>query len=235
MPYSQQHQLISCIGDCYGATERWQFGLRITDGGVSNQVTADAVAPYFQTWWQLSTGDYFGPNLTHRLTEIKVARIDEDGTYPPTDVSASHFFVPPLTSTLGPIVGMLPQNTVVASLITALPRGLASKGRIYLPPSIRATVVDATGLMTTANAQALANSTWTLIQAINANSVVGNVAIFSRGKGVARYDAEHKRVEYDYPNPGAMNVVTGVRVGRVVDTQRRRRRQLVEQYVNDTN
>lgn len=234
MPFPEQHQYLTIIGDCYGATERWQFGLRLSDGGVSNQVTAEAVSDDIQRWWQATAPyntvvDGFGPSSTHRLTEVKCARIQPDGTYPPTDASYSHFYLPPIAGDQTPPAGQLPQGTVCVTLTTAVPRGLASKGRIYLPGSSRY-VPQSDGLITSTNANAIAASIKRLINEINANTEVGNVMIYSRGKGVPTYDAQHKRVEYTYPNPGASRPVTGVRVGRVVDTQRRRRRSLAETY-----
>lgn len=236
MPYPQAHQYVNVIGDSYGATERWQFGFRITDGGISNEVTALAIAPLVEAFWRGTAPAYTGFELTpspnHRLTELKVARIQPDGTYPPNDPSYSHFYLPPINGNGAASVGQTPQDAMCATLITALPRGLASKGRLYLPPNSRMRP-GADGLIPAGDATALANAVWTLLQAVNANAQVGNVAIFSRGRGVPAFDAEHNRIEYTYPNPGATNNVTGVKVGRVVDTQRRRRRSLSELYQND--
>lgn len=232
MPYPAQHQYMTVIGDCYGGAERWQFGLRLTDGGVSNEETALAISDDVQAWWTgagYAAGTNFASYNNYRLVELKVARIGIDGKYPAGEVAYSHFYLPPIAGQNVPPGGnnALPQSTMCATLTTAVPRGLASKGRIYLPPSTQ-TALQADGRLSTADATQQANSVKTLINAINANGVVGNVAIFSRGKGVPQYDEEHNRIEYTYPNPGASNVVTGVRVGRVKDTQRRRRRQLVE-------
>jgi hypothetical protein len=234
MPFPEQHQYMTVIGDCYNSTEKWQFGLRLTDGGVSNQETALAIADDVETWWRsaapyTSSVDTFEAVNTHRLTELKVARIGTDGLYPSGQTSYSHFYLPPIAGGASPPSGMLAQGTICVTLTTTLPRGLASKGRVYLPPSwLYTTGTD--GLIAAAKATQIAKSMQRLINAINANTLVGNVAIYSRGKGVAAFDATHKRVEYTYPNPGASNVVTGVRVGRVIDTQRRRRRSLAETY-----
>jgi hypothetical protein len=232
MPFPEQHQYMTVIGDCYGSAERWQFGMRLTDGGVSNQVTAEAISDDVEAWWRGTTGytssNQFLPISTHRLTELKVARIQPDGTYPDTDPSYSHFYVPPIVGPAIPKDGTVPQNTIAVTLTTALPRGYASKGRIYLPPSQLYVVTTGTGLIPVTYADQIRDSIRILINAINANTVVGNVAIYSRGKGVPTFNSVKNRIEYTYPNPGASNVVTGVRVGRVVDTQRRRRRSLPE-------
>lgn len=232
MPFPEQHQYLTVIGDAYNAAERWQFGLRLSDGGVSNQATAEAISDDVETWWRAnspySSGtDKLGSLNTHRLTEVKVARIQPDGTYPLDDPSYSHFYLPPIVGTDIPGDGTVPQATIAVTLTTGVPRGYASKGRIYLPPTSTAKP-QADGLIPAAFAGIVAASMVRLINAINANTVVGNVMIYSRGKGVPSFDADHNRVEYTYPNPGASRPVTGVRVGRVVDTQRRRRRSLPE-------
>jgi hypothetical protein len=236
MPFPMQHQYVTVIGDAYNATERWQFGFRITDGGVSNQATVDALWNEVSDWWTGTNYDApsaFGASPRHRLTEVKVARIGTDGQYPDDEVAASHFFVPPIAGNSAALAGQIPQATMAATLVTAKPRGLASKGRVYLPCSNRYQP-GTDGLVPADQAVSIANSVWTMFSRINANELVGNVAVFSRGRGVPSYNQARNRIEYTYPNPGAYEVVTGVQVGRVVDTQRRRRRQLVENYQSDT-
>lgn len=232
MPYPVQHQYMTVIGDCYGGTEKWQFGMRLTDGGVSNEETALAISDDVEAWW-LGTGanDYVTLN-THRLVELKVARIGVDGKYPDGEVAYSHFYLPPIAGQVAPqaFANPLPQSTIACTLTTAVPRGLASKGRIFCPPSAQQ-ALGADGRIPEGNAQNIAASVRDFINAINANTVVGNIAIFSRGKGVGTYDPVKNKIIYTYPNPGAFNVVTGVSVGRVVDTQRRRRRSMAESPV----
>jgi len=231
VPFPLPHHYVTVIGDSFGSTEAWQFGFRLTDGGASNEATALAIAAHVEAWWTpaapYGAGNIFNSLATHRLTELKVAKIREDGTYPPDEPSYSHFYLPPIAGQTGKPAGMTAQDTTAVTLTTALPRGLASKGRLYLPPHAQA-LPDATGLVPAATIDPVMQSIRTLINAINATAVVGNVAVFSRGKGVPTYNADRNRIEYTYPNPGAFNVVTGVSMGRVVDTQRRRRRQLTE-------
>lgn len=232
MTFPNAHGYVSVIGSAYGGTERWQFGFRIDPAPVGNQATADSLAPYIQAWWHgdapyVGGVDVFGSLTTHTLDEVKVAQIDVDGKYKLDVPSASHFFVPTIAGVSAPNAGQLPQGTVVATLTTDVPRGLASKGRMFLPPSANY-LIGTDGRMTASQADKIRDSMLRLIRAINADSLIGNVTVFSQGRGVPTYNADKKRVEYTFPNPGAKHVVTGVRVGRVVDTQRRRRRSLVE-------
>lgn len=233
MTYPNEHSYVTVIGDAYGGTERWQFGFRLQPKSVGNQAVADAISVHVRNWWDAispySTGvDKFHSLTTHRLTEIKCASIDVDGKYPADEPSASHFYVPGAVGGTNPPAGTIPQATMACTLTTALPRGLASKGRIFVPPSGTMLPETADGKVSAARAGEMAASIKRLINDINADPLVGNVAIFSRGRGVPSYNAVKHRVEYTYPNPGAVQLVTGVRVGRVVDTQRRRRRQLTE-------
>jgi len=227
-----QHQYLTIIGDSYGGTERWQFGMRLSDGGIDNAATASAVQDDVLRWWSgaapyTQNVDQFAPALSHRLTEVKVARILPDGTYPPAEASGSVFYAPPQVGTGFQREGQSAQQTMAASLWTAIPRGLGSKGRIYLPPS-SLMIVGADGRLTQVASDQIAKSISRLISEINANALVGNVQIISRGKGVRRDDVAKKRWVYDYPTPGPASNVIGVKVGRVVDTQRRRRRSLAE-------
>jgi hypothetical protein len=230
--YPVQHQYLTIIGDSYGATERWQFGLRLSDGGIDNLATAKAIQDDVALWWNgfapYANGvDNFSPTLTHRLTEVKVARIQPDGLYPPAEASGTVFYAPPLPGP-GPLVdGQTAQQTMAATLLTAVPRGLGSQGRVYLPPSwLMKPAAD--GRLSQATADVIAASVAHLIKDINANGLVGNVQIISKGKGVRVDDIPNKRWHYEYPTAGVANNVIGVQCGRVVDTQRRRRRSLAE-------
>jgi hypothetical protein len=237
--YPNEHSYVTVIGDAYGGTERWQFGFRLQPESVGSQAAADAISVHVRNWWEAispySTGvDKFHSLTTHRLLEVKVASIQPDGHYPPNEPSASHFFSPGVAGGSAPPAGTIPQATMAVTLTTALPRGLASKGRIFVPPSATMLPETADGKVSSARATEMAASVKRLINAINADPLVGNVAIFSRGRGVPSYNAVKHRVEYTYPNEGAVQLVTGVRVGRVIDTQRRRRRQLTELPVATT-
>lgn len=239
--FTAEHQYMTVIGDAYGGTERWQFGLRLSSNG-SNAAIAAAVAPEIEAFFMGAGPNYassggggqFLTPTTHRLTEVKVARVLSTGLYSPTEPAASYFYVPARIGAGGPApAGQVAQNSLCVTLLTALPRGLASKGRLFLPPG-RDYLPGPDGLLVAADALRICNAVRTLIYRINAIPVAGEVQIMSKGKAVATYNATRKRVEYDYPNAGATNVVTSVRCGRVVDTQRRRRRSLNETAVNST-
>jgi hypothetical protein len=236
--YPEEHYYATIIGDGWQSSERWQFGLRIRSVGLTTPTDmALSISDSVESWWRGTAPfgaatDYQAVSAV-RLTEVKVAHIGLDGLYKPGVDSYSHYYLPPIAGPGTRETGTVPQDTFCATLTTNKARGLASKGRIFLPPSgIMEPGLD--GRVTASTALQVANSVWLLIKEINANEIVDNVMIYSKGKGVKVENVEKKRYEWTYPTVGEGNPVTGVRVGRVIDTQRRRRRQLVEAYEADT-
>lgn len=236
MAFPEAHTYVSVIGDCFGASERWQFGFRIQGSTASSTTSlANQIGPVVLSWWSgtnefASSSNKFLPLNTHRLTEVKVAHIGTDGKYW-NNTDSSSYFPTPTAGATGPTGRVVPQATMAVTLTTAKPRGLASKGRFYPPPCAYMLPELADGRVLSANATSLANAVKEFINSLNSYSLVGNVSVYSRGKGVPAYDPAHNRIEYTYPNDGAVEHVTGVEVGRVIDTQRRRRRQLAEARV----
>jgi hypothetical protein len=230
MPFTAQHQYLTVHGDFFTGIETWQFGLRITDGGVSNQATADALAATIQNWWQglgpFVPGEQLQTPASSHLTELKVARVQMDGTYT-AEAAASHFYLPKVNGRSAQVVELPPQLATAVTLTTALPRGRGSKGRIFLP-ALGETNPEADGRMSAGHALVIANSIRRMIIEINGNALVGSVQVMSRGKAERGPALPNGNPTYTYPNPGVSNNVTGVRVGRVEDTQRRRRRALQE-------
>jgi outer membrane protein assembly factor BamB len=197
----------------------------MSEGGIDPQATATAAGPVVAAWWSNAGGSTF--INTHRLTEVKVARIDVDGKYFP-GAPGIYFVVPPLSGNVlwANSIQAVPQLTAVVTLKTAVPRGYGARGRIFPPP--QALQITSNGMMTPAVALQSAQYFKLLIDNLNAVPVVGNVIVASRGKGHFTLDAKGKKT-WTFPDPGAQNNVTEVSVGTVMDTQRRRRRQLVEQ------
>lgn len=101
------------------------------------------------------------------------------------------------------------QNSIVVSTRTTLQRGRAHAGRWY-PPTGGVPIVALDGRISAADAAGMAGAARTLVNAINtALAGQGQVVVFSKvGQSV--------------------QPVTAIRVGRVVDTMRSRRAQLLE-------
>ncbi len=145
------------------------------------------------------------------VTGIKIAAIGTDG----------HYLTDPVTVELpgiadGSAVGIIPQSTVVLSLRSGFTLGKGNYGRMYLPHSTTGTETG-TPRSSVAIASGFADhaAEWLseFVTDINAETTATVFpAIMSQAAGT--------------PSKG----VTQVAVGRVTDTQRRRRNRLDEDY-----
>lgn len=153
-----------------------------------------------------------------KLSFVKANRINIDGHY--TDqLTNEHVFA----DVAGGGGGYSPypnQTTVAVSLTTGFSRGPAHRGRFYLP--LPAVSLTAQGVMTVGIPAQIASSTKTFIEALA--DVPGldtperlKPCVMSRKAGAP-----------------AHREITGVEVGAVVDTQRRRRGKLLENYLRVT-
>lgn len=213
MPYAP-HLRVSAIGSLgsSGAGEGFVFTLSMAAG--------DALPPLPTAGWQGFTDDvaqdlraFFKAPATGisgraQLREVKVAFIGADGKYLRDPYTA------PVADGQGGGTdsgSTLPQAALAVSLVTAR-RGPSGKGRFYVPMPVAPVSFD---LLADANlTQGLATSTVGLLQALN-NQPGWDLG--TTGVCVAS-------------TKGFNTPVTGVRVGRVVDTIRTRRRSLHEAY-----
>lgn len=207
MPYSEQHMKMTVYGDLNETDETWAFSLRFrlpTGTGTTDLAT---VWPLWTTYFGMSGAQLVGPV---RAVGLKLAFIDTDGRYTDTqDNPLVYEPATPFSTGLGSGIKP-PQCSIVVSLTTGFRRGYAHIGRFYLPPTGQA--VGADFRLSVSDVQQVANASAQLIRDLE--DIMGaQVAVFSDvGMGTTRQ-------------------VLGVRVGRVVDTQRRRRRSLDEAYV----
>jgi hypothetical protein len=216
MPYPGQFIRLVIIGTIYEdivnttlsivPSALGEFGMLAPD-----QATLEAVADDVGDWWRgdLTPGNP-GFTLWGSLTGIKLNRIGVDGRY--TEPETMEYFYPtPINGTASNTPAA--QNSMVATLRTAVPRGRGSKGRMYLPPTSAVSDVRSDGRILPATALGQAIAVKALIDRLNATYVgIGRVGVASNA-GAGRF--EH---------------VTHVSVGRVVDTVRSRRSALDEDY-----
>lgn len=160
-------------------------------------------------------GGYFGApswkvSSNCALTEIKYAQLDVDGRYASDDQPFVREVNPPkLGGSAGPYV---PQASMVVTLETAKRRGLAHEGRFYMPPTTLQ--AGANGQIVAGDQDALGAAVKNFLAALNDVLSPSYVVVASSVRG------------------GAINAVTGIRVGAVIDTQRRRRKNIPENYKN---
>jgi hypothetical protein len=177
-----------------------------------NDLMLTAMAGAVNTgWWQksLAAGGFPGIGQAY-LEGIKLNRITTGGLYADQDAQ-THIYGIPIGANGGdhPVA---PQLTTVATLRTAISRGPASKGRMYLPPVAAIDSLAADGRLSSAQALVVATSTKTLIEAVNGQMI-----------GIARVGVASN------VGSGRFEHVTRVTVGRVVDTMRSRRNKQLEE------
>lgn len=222
-----RRSLYLTFGGPLATAEEWTTGLHFAHpeqgGGDHNVTTAewnalvnsanlrpDLVA--LLTTWFMSGNNASGIGSLSNLTWLKLAYLDLDGHYladPPLTVSFGPL-VPPVTTTLPP------QASYVVSLRSGQSLGEANFGRMYMPPPYWM-VGQNNGLATDAQANGARTAAKTLINGLNtrlAAQVTGIRPCILSSKGI-----------------GTTKEIRYIGVGKVLDTQRRRRNKLVEATV----
>lgn len=223
--YSYRFYRVTFSGTVFGGAEQWSTGLQMgEEAGDAVEVipgTAEQIAGYWETFFE--NGAHQISNAW-RCNEVKVAIINTNGT---TDLDNIDYF-----TYSGGIFGAqggtpwVSQITLAATMTTEFQRGLASKGRMYLP-GVNSGIDAATGKLGATFTNTLNTGFKTFLDALNADTdIPGNVIVASKGHKTDQLDTNGHPV---YEN-GRNAVVTGCRIGDVYDTQRRRRNGLTETY-----
>lgn len=223
--YQYKFARVTITGDCYGGAEHWQTGFQLGNnaGDVESvdPLAAGAVAAAWEVFFENSIHHI---PTTYRTTEVKVSLINTNGT---TDMGQiSYHTLSPVITGGSPDNPLPPQVALAVTMTSQLQRGLASKGRMYLPGYAH-TVDGATGKIPPARAQEVANGMKLFFDTVNDSVLVpGTVVLASKGHKTTALDTNNQPVYVD----GITTTVTGCRVGNVFDTQRRRRNELGEVY-----
>ena len=207
---------VTISGTMFAGNEEWQTGFYVgnasADAPVPTQAYADAVRDAWITFWR-DTASFF--STEYRFTQVKAARLATDGKYDNSDVQVSY----PATTQTGNAFNppMPPQCALVATLIAGSGKGLAGKGRMYLPGICAP--VDSTGHISVGSCQGIATKLAAFFDTINSSvDSPGHTVNASKGSKALLYVN------------GVTIPTNGVRVGNVYDTQRRRRDSLAEVY-----
>ena len=208
-PYNVAHLYLQWGGTLPGG-EEWSCGLRMqpVGQGVANnsQTRLDAAAAAIEKFHGTSPSE-ISPRA--KLTFTKLNAIGTDGKYlANTTLEHVHANVPGTG-----LDSRTPANQIamVVSLTTGFSRGPAHRGRFYLP--LPTMTVGGDGRVDTGETAVVKQAATTLLTDLNAIDAGFKVAVMSRKLGAA-----------------IGRNVTGIEVGRVLDTQRRRRNKLVEAY-----
>ena len=217
MGYRHKVVRVTLQGTMLGGGEEWQTGFYM------GQQSADATMPtqaWLDTvrdkWTAIFTLAANGFGSAYSFTQVKAALLGTDGKY---DGGGEPMVSYPATAVNGGSAGLPlpPQCALVATLVAGSGKGLAGKGRMYLPGIKYA--VDGSGHIGTADAQRTATYLSTFFNEINALAgAPGRVINASEGRNNPLVTTSQNLL------------VNGVRVGNVYDTQRRRRNSLAEVY-----
>lgn len=169
-----------------------------------------AIQAGLKTWF---TG---GTNLMSNVADLRFVKcnlIGTDGKY--TNPTVTHRF--DYTSIgVGPTVPNMPAtNTLAFGWSTALMRGPGSKGRIY-PPFAAASALAGGSVATSGNIASAVTSAKALLTVLASSSTTAAVPIVASGVNAA------------------LTPITGVRIGNLIDSQRRRRNAINETYSSST-
>lgn len=207
--FDSMHLYLQWAGNLPGG-EHFSCGLRMRNKGTGTAADAAAMlapAAVATSAYHAGPDTYISPNAL--LTSVKLNAIGVDGHYALTSATNEQ----PMANVPG-AGSATPPNQIcqVVTLTTGFSRGPAHKGRFYLPLPGNS-LVPTDGRISASSTAQISTATDTFVAALNAINAQWEVAVFSRKAGAAG----NRRV-------------TGNLVGRVLDTQRRRRRSMAEDY-----
>jgi hypothetical protein len=220
MVYAHIVNRVTLSGTMFGGAEQWSTGFFLgqesANAADGSTAACDAILNAWRTFFTSTTSYVSSQYVT---TQCKIAKINTDGH---TDL-AKVFYGYPATALVGQQGTNThpPQCTLALTLQSDRPRGLASKGRMYLPGISAAMQGD--GKISAANRDSICLNMKTFFDTIAANADVPDTLILA-AKGTG-----------PFPEFTAQNdFVQTIKLGNVIDTQRRRRNGLVESYVQQT-
>lgn len=209
-PFVGPHLYLQWSGELPG-NEQWSCGVRMSPVATGPWPLTDAAGLLAAAKTAISAFHVRTASQISNycmLSSVKLNPIDTSGHYALGTTNEAVFAA---VGGGGAAMRYPNQVALVATLRTGVSRGPAHAGRFYLPmPSM---AVDTSGLISTTDRDAVKGSLATLLTDLNALSASYKVAVHSRKLGAP-----------------AQRLVTSIDVGRVLDTQRRRRRSLVESY-----
>jgi hypothetical protein len=222
----RQHYLLAFGGTLYGS-EIWSCGLRLArpvEAGTPD-FSEEKIDDMLNDLRSFMNSAVF--NTQTVLTYVKLNRIGEDGRYLDKSKTTARY----LSGTSGDLATargtsstfVPPQLTLAVTLYTDKDRGPGSKGRIFLPAPVVCGAVAPDGRLAAGDVSPVSSI------GLQVGSLLDNL---NNDPGFDPADAP--RVVVATPGgigmPNGDNVpVTGVGIGRVVDTMRSRRNALLEQ------
>jgi len=214
--YAHTVNRITLSGGMFGGAEEWSTGFYLGQEGANaqplSQAGLDQIKEAFRVF--ISHGLSWVSNQ-YTFTQAKSALIDSSGHTITDSVKYSYAS----SSNTGAVSGqhLPPQCSLVVTLMSDRPRGRASKGRMYLPGY--AGGINQWGKVDGDKVTSIANNLKTFFDSFANDADVPDQLILASG---SRGAFTQLLAQNDY--------VEKIKVGDVVDTQRRRRNGLQEQY-----
>lgn len=220
-PFDREHGVLVWGGSLPGE-ETWSCSLRLaeTEQGIGANDAAGWDVQVLLDHYTTAVKDFHARPTSMispqaKLQFVKFNRVDINGHYIDPTSYINTFADWPGGGAATPVYPN--QVALVVTLTTAVSRGPASKGRFYLPlPSVA--VETGTGMIAATWSTGIAGSAKTFLELVSDTPGVDDwntpgVVVMSRKLGAPQ-----------------TRRVNGAKVGRVLDTQRRRRRSLAENY-----
>lgn len=208
-PFDSSHLYVQWGGKLPGG-EQWSCGFRLrkkTAGVIDNGTGLLTGISGAVSTFHANSNSFISRDA--KLSYVKVNAVGTDGKYIGQGTNQALY----ADVAGGLAVTQMYPNQIAwgVSLTTGFSRGPAHRGRFYLP--LPCCSMDTDSRVLTAQADALKGAVQTMIDTVNGVNPDYEMAVFSRKLG----------------SPGNRRI-TGVAIGKVLDTQRRRRRSLVEAY-----
>ena len=217
--YAHNVVRVTLSGTMFGGAEEWSTGFFLGEEGADapdpTQQTADDILAAWTTFFSHANSKI---SNAYQTTQVKVAKWDDNGQ----TIADQVYYAYPGTTLSGAtsVTYLPPQCSLVVTLLSDRPRGKASKGRMYLP-GIAVLVENTTGKIPSVTVGTIADNLKTFFDALaNDADIPGELILAAKSSGPLNVI------------PAQNDYVETIRVGNVIDTQRRRRNGLVETYTS---
>ncbi len=189
------------------AVEQWSFRFNLNN--VARAEDQAALATALKDAWQTHLAARCRSRV--RLTQVKVAEINAEGKYSTLD--APGIWSGDIAAT-GSDNTLIPNQVALAISLTTGQRGPSSRGRFYLPLPVYSAEAD--GRLDAASVNTMRTAAVAFLDAVNL-AASNATLLTSRKVGILGRNGTNPKV-------------TGVRVGKVPDTMRSRRRSMLEEH-----
>lgn len=226
MSYAHQVNRVTISGTAFQGQEIWSTGFFLgAEAGNAPPVLVTSPEAVYDHWVTFFTAPFSHISWSYLTTQVKIAKLDTNGD----TIEDQVFYHNPATPPDGgkDFNSWPAQISMVATLQSSLVRGLAAKGRMFLPGVN--TGMTAGGKADPTQLDQVATNLNTFLSALNTDTdVPGKLINASFGKRILLSAGPPPVYEY---TAGVNKVVDWVKLGDIYDTQRRRRNALTETYV----